>query len=160
MYQKYWVVRRVKQPISSSCFEFVFCRWRNRESSRTGASRTPGLELTCFIYEHYFPSTFLWEKKMQKLKFINSKHPHLKENVSNIFLEWKKWAGLIFLPFLRNGSWNSDFLLLEHSSFLSLIWMVFNKAPLILLKGIPPGRSRTHTLIAKYAAIIIFSSTL
>jgi len=38
--------------------------------------------------------------------------------------------------------------------------MVFNKAPLIPLKEIPPGKSRTHTLIAKYAAIIIFSSAL
>lgn len=82
-----WQQEELNNPFQASVWSLSSVMKEEGVQLGTEASCSPVPELTCFIYDHYFPSTFLWEKKMQKLKFINSKHPHLKENVSNIFLE-------------------------------------------------------------------------
>ena len=111
------VARRIKKPLKGlfRVWASFICLLSSRYktiSRHQSTSHTSAPLLNCFIYDHYFPSAFFWEKRMQRLKFINSKYPHLKENMSNIFLEWKKRDGHILLSFLCNESWHSYFVLL------------------------------------------------
>lgn len=96
------------------CTSFIGLLSSRSKTTHPGTALALTLQSYCWIVllMTVIIPPFMWEKRMQKWKYINLEYLHLQESMSNIFLERDKRDGHILLSFLCSGSWNSDFVLL------------------------------------------------